>query len=122
MTFAQQLCHRRRCLGLRRRDLAQIDCLSRPARPHRWERSHDARIGINPAQRIGVPALRAARVEQEIVKVPEQEVVVALGCSQPTVASRLDLEQDLAIHQQGEKLDPRKTVQPTELLDLSRCR
>ena len=37
---------------------------------------------IEPAQRVGVPAFRAARVEQKIVKIPENEIVVALGRSQ----------------------------------------
>ena len=53
-----------------------------------------------------MPAFRAARVEQKIVKVPKNEVVVALGLSQ-AAASSVDLEKDLAIHQQSEKLDPR---------------
>ena len=65
-------------------------------------------IGINSAQRVGVPAFRAARVEQKIVKVPENEVVVTLGRSQAAVAGGVDLEKDLAIDQQGEKLEPRE--------------
>ena len=69
-----------------------------------------------------MPAFRAARVEQKIVKVPENEVVVALGRSEAAVAGGVDLEKDLAIHQQGEKLDPGKTVLPTEPFDLLRCR
>src|ERR1700686_3138730 len=63
-------------------------------------------------------AFRAARVEQKIVKVPKNQVVVTLGRPEVTVASDVDLEKDLAIHQQGEKLDPRKTILPTELFDL----
>ncbi len=77
---------------------------------------------INSAQRIGVSAFRAARVEQKIVKVPKNEVVVALRRSQATVAGGVDLEEDLAIHQQGEKLEPRKTVLPAEPFDLLGCR
>ena len=69
-----------------------------------------------------MPAFRAARVKKKIVKVPKNEVVVTLGRSEATVASSLDLEKDLAINQQGEKLNPRKTVLPTELFDLLRCR
>ena len=80
----------------------------------------DTRIWINSAQRVGVSAFRAARVEQKIVKVPKNEVVVTLGRSETTAASGVDLEKDLAIHQQGEKLDPRKTVLPTEPFDLLR--
>ena len=68
-----------------------------------------------------MPAFRAARVEQEIVKVPKHEVVVALGGAQAAVAGGVDLEKDLAIHQQGEKLESRKTVLPAELFDLLRC-
>ena len=55
-------------------------------------------------------AFRAARVEQEIVKIPENEIVVALVRPQAAVAGSVDLEQDLAIDQQGEQLEPRKTV------------
>ncbi len=61
-------------------------------------------IGINSAQRVGVPAFRAAGVEQQIVKVPKNEIVVALFRSQPGAAGGVDLEEDLAIHQQGEEL------------------
>ena len=70
------------------------------------------------AQRVCLPALRAARVEQEIVKVPEHEVVVTLGQSEAPAASSVDLEKNLAIHQQGEKLDPWKSVLPAEPFDL----
>ena len=77
-------------------------------------------IRINSAQRIGVPTFRAARVEQKIVKVPKNEAVVTLGQSKPTFASGVDLEKDLAIEEQGEKLDPWKTVLPTQLFDLLR--
>jgi hypothetical protein len=59
-------------------------------------------------------------VEQKIVKVPKDEIVVTLGRSEATLASGVDLEKDLAIHQQGEKLDPRKAVLPAELFDLLR--
>ena len=118
MTFVQELCERRDRLRMRGRELAQIDLLSGPAGPYCRQRRHDTRIWINSAQRIGVSAFRAARVKQKIVKVPKNEVVVAFGRSQAAVASGVDLEQDLAIHQQGEKLDPRKTLLPTEPFDL----
>ena len=62
-------------------------------------------------------AFRAARVEQEIVKIPENEVVVALGRPQAAVAGVVDLEQDLAIHEQGEQLEPGKTILPSEPSD-----
>ena len=103
---------------MRGRKLAQIDPLSGPAWPHRRQWSYDARIRSNRAQRVGVPALRAARVEQQIVKVPKDEVVVALARSQAAVAG-IDLEQDAAVQQQREQLEPRKIflrAQPPDLL------
>ena len=53
------------------------------------------------------------------MKVPKNEAVVTLSQSKPTFASS-DLEKDLAIEQQGEKLDPWKTFLPTQLFDLLR--
>ena len=79
-------------------------------------------VGIKSADRIGVSAFCTAGVEQKVVKVPKNEVVVTLRRSETAVAGGLDLEKDLAIHQQGEKLDSRKTVLPPELFDLLRCR
>jgi hypothetical protein len=40
-------------------------------------------------------------VEQKVVKVPNNQVVVALGRSKTLVAGSVDLEKDLAIQQQG---------------------
>ena len=71
---------------------------------------------IDSAQRIGVPTFRAARMEEKIVKVPKNEAVIALGQSKPTFAGGIDLEKDLAIDKQGEKLDPWKVVLPTQRL------
>ena len=73
---------------------------------------------IGSTHRIGMPALRAARVKEDIVKVPENEVVVALRRPQATVAGGIDLEEDLAIHQQREKLGPRETFPAIEPFDL----
>ena len=67
-----------------------------------------------------MPAFGAARVEQKIVKIPENEVVVALGRPEAFVAGGVDLEEDLAIDEQSEKLDPGKTVLPAEPFDLLR--
>ena len=67
-------------------------------------------------------AFRAARMEQKIVEVPEHEIVVALGRPQPAVARWIDLEKDLAVDKQSEKLDPGKTVLPAQLLDRLRRR
>jgi hypothetical protein len=122
MTLTQELRRRQHRPRGRGREPAQIDFLSRPARPHCRRRSHDARIRIGSAGGVGVPTLHAARVEQKIVEIPEHEAVVALGRPQAAVGGRIDVEKDLAVHQQGNKLDPEKTVLPTELSDLLRRR
>ena len=54
------------------------------------------------------------------MKIPKNEVVVALGRSQAVAAGSVELEKDLAIHQQCEKFDPRKAVLPPEFFDLLR--
>src|ERR1700689_312017 len=54
------------------------------------------------------------------MKVPKSEAVVTLGRSKPSFAGSPDLEKDLAIEKQGEKLDPRKTFLLTQLFDLPR--
>ena len=64
-------------------------------------------------------ALGAARVEHKIVEVPQYEGVVALGRPQP-IAVGVDLEKDLAVDEEGEKLKPRKILLPAELFDLLR--
>jgi hypothetical protein len=61
-------------------------------------------------------------VEQEIVEIPENEAVVALGRPQAAVGGRIDLEKDLAVHQQGNKLNPTEAVLPTQLSDSLRRR
>ena len=105
---------------MRGRELAQIDFLSRPAGPHGRRGRNDASIRIDSAQGIGVPTLRAARMEEKIVKVPKNELLVTLGQAKPASAGGADLEKDLAIEQQGKKLDPGKTLLPTQLFDLLR--
>src|SRR5205823_9712533 len=109
-------------LRMRGQELAQIDFFSRPAGPHRRQRRNGAGMGIYSAQRIGMPAFRAARVEQKIVKIPKNEIVIALGRSKAAAASSVDLKKDLAIEEQSEKLEPRKIVLPTQLFDVKRCR
>ena len=59
----------------------------------------------------------AARVEQEIVKIPKHQVLVALGKPRTAGASGIDLEQNLAIEQQSEQLKPEKRLLPAQLLD-----
>jgi len=54
------------------------------------------------------------------VKVPKNKIVVALGPSKAVFAGGVDLENDLAIHQQSEKRNAGKSVQPAELLDFLR--
>src|SRR6201993_3625343 len=113
MTLPQKLRDRGDCLRIRGRELAQIDFFPRPAGPHRRQRRNGAGMGINSAYRVGVPAFRAARVEQKIVKIPKNEIVIALGRSKAAAASSVDLQKDLGIEEQGEKLEARKIVVPT---------
>src|ERR1700722_7666735 len=54
------------------------------------------------------------------MKVPKCEAVVALGQSKPTFSGSANLEKDLAIEEQGEKLDPGKNLLPTQVFDLLR--
>ena len=120
MSLPQQLCDARE--RRRMRNLAQIDFLSGPAWPHRRRRRYRARIGINSAERIGVPAFAAARVEQEIVKIPEHELIVALGPPWSPSTRRVDLEQHLAVQQQADEREPGKAVLPSQLFEGSRHR
>jgi hypothetical protein len=122
MASTQKLCDRRDRLQISGGDLAQINPLSRPsgAQGRQWRNHSDIRIGS--AQRIGVPTFRAARVEEEVVKVPKNEAVIAFAQSKLTFAGSADLEEDLAIEEQGEKLDSWKTLLPTQPFDLLRGR
>ena len=76
----------------------------------------------NPAYRVGVPPFRASRMEQKIVEVPKSQVVIALGQPGCLPLALSVFRSDLAIRQQGENLDPRKTVLLPELSDLLRGR
>ena len=64
----------------------------------------------------------AARVKHQIVKIPEREFVVALREPEIAVSARVDLEKDLAIDQQSEKFDARKSILLAECLDCLRRR
>ena len=57
-------------------------------------------------------------MEKKIVKVPKNEIVVALGRSEAYCRCGARLEKDFAINQQGKKLNPGKMVgaQPSDLL------
>src|SRR5215471_13921472 len=79
-------------------------------------------MGIDSAQRVGVPAFRAARVEQKIVKIPKNEIVIAFDRSKAAAAGSVDLEKDLAVEEQGEQLEPAKIVPPTQRFDVLRRR
>src|SRR5580700_71693 len=119
MTLAQKLRGRRQRLHGYGRDFPQIDLFSWPRRMHRRQWRDRVRIGIGPAQRIGMPALGAARVEHKIVKVPQHEGVVALGRPQ-AIAVAVDLEKDLAVDKEREKLKPWKILLPAKLFDALR--
>ncbi len=119
MPFPQELCDRRE-LRIRRRERAQIDFLSGPARPHRRQRRDDVRHRDKrrPAGwRAGLPCCARGTGDRESPTVR--------GRRRPRPAAgrcrrRVDLEQDLAIHQQGEEFEPGKTVLPPQLFDLLR--
>ena len=51
-------------------------------------------------------------MEQQIVKVPEHEVVVALGGPQAIGVRSVELEKDLAVNQEAEQLHTGKAVPP----------
>jgi hypothetical protein len=77
---------------------------------------------VYATQRVGVAALGATGVEQEIVKIPQNQIAVTLRSSEVAVAARFDLEKDMALEQQPQKLDPRKTILHTKLFDSVRSR
>jgi hypothetical protein len=56
------------------------------------------------------------------VKIPEHKVVVTLDGPEVTVLIGFDLDEDLAVQQQGEELISRKAVLATQLPDLLGCR
>ena len=49
-------------------------------------------------------------MEQEIVEIPENKVGIAFHRPQIAVVGGIDLEQDLAVHQQGEQLRSRESL------------
>ena len=68
-----------------------------------------------------MPALRAARVKQQIVEIPEHEVVVAFVRAQAVSACGIELEQDLAVQQQREQLEVREATCLRSLLIFAAC-
>src|SRR5450631_1657145 len=111
MPFAQEFCCWRRRVHSSRREFAQIDLGSGPMRANGRQRSDRVRVRISAAQWVGVAALGAAGVEQQIVKVPQYEGVVALGRPQP-IAGGVGLEKDLAVDEEREKFEPREILLP----------
>ena len=121
MTLAQQLCDRREWLATARPKTCadRFSCRASAAAPPAAAVSRRHRDKVRPAD---WPAgLRCCGCGTE-----DRESPRARGCRRPRSARRpspaaaLDLEQDLAIQQQGEKLDPGKAVLPPELADLLR--
>src|SRR5258708_30346723 len=77
-------------------------------------------MGIKTAKRMGLRALGAAGMEQKIVKVREDEIVVAFAGPEAVAALGVDLEKHLAVHQQCKKICPWKTVLPPKPTDFFR--
>jgi hypothetical protein len=69
-----------------------------------------------------MPAFRAARMKKKIVKIPQNEIVVALGWPEAAVPSSFELEKDFTIDQKRKKLNPWKSVLSAQPFDLLRCR
>src|SRR5450631_1892742 len=113
--LTQQLCERRECFPRCRMGFAQIDLFAGPTGPHCRKWRKDTGIGINAAERIGVPAFRAARMKEKIVEVPKDDVPVALLDPQP-IAPGIGLEKDPTVEEQSEKLEARKVILLAQLL------
>src|SRR5580704_12995323 len=120
MPFAQKLHGRRACRGLTIEKLVQIDFVSLPRRPHRRWRLADTNIRVGAAQRIGVPAFGTARMENEVVKIPKNEIVVALGRAKTLVAGCADLEKNVGVDEEAESFGPREPGLQAQVSDLLR--
>ena len=64
-------------------------------------------------------AFGAAGMKKQIVKVPEEQVVVAFGCSQVLVLGSC-LEKDVAVKEERQQLDARETIGLAQLFDTLR--
>ena len=120
MPFAQQL--RERGVRFGRSKFAQVDLAAGPGRPHRGQRWNEARIGEGGADRIGLPALRTARVKHQIVEIPEDEIAVAFIHPKAVSVFGVELEQDLAVQQQFEQTQRGGRGPQVELVDFPRLR
>ena len=69
-----------------------------------------------------MPPFAAARMEQKIVKIPKHELIVTLDPAEAAIATGLDLENNLAVNEQGEELNFGKNILSTQLRDLMRRR
>ena len=85
---------------------AQVDLLSSPRRPHRRQRRRATDMRISSAKRVGLTTFRTARMKQQVMKVPKDEVVIALVL--PKAAVLGGLENDLAVDQECEQFDSGK--------------
>ena len=64
--------------------------------------------------------LRTARVEEKIVKVPQDEISIAFVGPKAGTAAGVDLEKNSTIDQKAEKLHTGRSIQGLQLSDLSR--
>src|SRR5262249_14183138 len=120
MPVAQELRGRRKGLRASVGEPLQIDPFAGPAWPDRGQGRDDVRKGVGSARRIGVPALGATGVEEKVVEVPKSQVVVALVASEALLAGGIGLEENLAIHQQREKLKSDASIRLAICSDLLR--
>src|SRR5450631_2732156 len=95
--------------------LDQVDPLAGPGRSHRRQGGNGARMGVKAAQRISLTAFGAARMKQQVVEIPQHQVLVAFAGATAVIAWLADLEQDLAEQQEGEQLGPGKALETPEL-------
>src|SRR5262245_13040380 len=65
-------------------------------------------------------SFRATRMKEQIVKIPQNKIVITLGWPQATVAGAFKLDKNFAINQKCKKLNPGKM--DAQLSDLLRCR
>src|SRR5262245_7058124 len=120
MPVTEELCGRRSRLRASVGAPLKVDLFTGPAWPDRRQRRNDIHIGVSSARGIGVPAFSAACVEEKVMEVPKSQVVVALVASEALLAGGIPLEQNLAIHQQGEKIKSDASIPSTIGSDLLR--
>ena len=117
MSFAQQFHEGGGFIG--HCELLQVDRLAAPWRAHRRRRRNRVDMGITPADRAGLPPFGRAGVKQQIMEIPDHQLLVALGRTQ-AVAVLADPEQDIAVEQQADELESGKPGLPAQRADLLR--